>query len=125
MKPQKYNVKVKAKPHLMVVEQEFRCNMTQFPINSNDATTGHKLQGMSKDVVIITSWPKGGTFKNWEYGVLSRVRTRKGLYLFENIDMTKLFKPSPELALFFDCAREKEQTFLEERKKARSKISFG
>ena len=125
LKPQKYNVTVKAKPHPMAVKQEFRCNMTQLPINSNDATTGHKLQGMSKDVVIITSWPTGGAFKNWEYVVLSRVRTRNGLYLFEKIDMTKSFKPSPELALFFDCAREKEQTFLEERKKARNQISFG
>ena len=119
LKPQNFYVTVRAKPHCMAVEQEFRCNMTQLPINSNDATTGHKLQGMSKDVVIITSWPTGGLFKNWEYVVLSRVRTRNGLYLFEEIDMTKSFKPSPELALFFDRAREKEQTFLEERKRAR------
>ena len=111
LKPQNFYVTVRAKPHCMAVEQEFRCNMTQLPINSNDATTGHKLQGMSKDVVIITSWPTGGLFKNWEYVVLSRVRTRNGLYLFEEIDMTKSFKPSPELAFFFDRAREKEQTF--------------
>ncbi len=30
--------------------------MTQLPINMNDATTGHKLQGMSKDKLIIVSW---------------------------------------------------------------------
>ena len=125
LKPQNFYVTVRAKPHCMAVEQEFRCNMTQLPINSNDATTGHKLQGMSKDVVIISSWPTGGLFKNWEYVVLSRVRTRNGLYLFEEIDMTKSFKPSPELAFFFDRARGKEQTFLEERKKARKQVSFG
>ena len=99
--------------------------MTQLPINSNDATTGHKLQRMSKDVVIISSWPTEGLFKNWEYVVLSRARTQNGLYLFEEIDMTKSFKPSPELALFFDRAREKEQTFLEERKRAQKQFSFG
>jgi hypothetical protein len=27
----------------------------QFPVNSNIATTGHKLQGMSKDVLIVNS----------------------------------------------------------------------
>ena len=86
----------------------------------------HQLHDvLSKDVVIITSWPTGGLFKNWEYVVLSRVRTRNGLYLFEEIDMTKSFKPSPELALFFDRARETEQTFLEERKRARKQFTVG
>jgi hypothetical protein len=31
----------------------------QIPANSNDATTGHKLQGMSKDAIIVSSWPTG------------------------------------------------------------------
>ena len=35
---------------------EVRCSMTQFPVNLNDATTVHKLQGMSKDMLIIASW---------------------------------------------------------------------
>jgi hypothetical protein len=64
--------------------------MKQIPANSNDATTGHKLQGMSKDVVIVSSWPTGGLagmFKNWEYVVLSRVQTLSGLYLVKPIDM--------------------------------------
>ena len=56
-------------------ETEFKCKMNQFPVNYNDATTGHKLQGMSKDVIIITLWPRGGLFKNWGWVVLSRVRT--------------------------------------------------
>ena len=108
--PQHFYVTVLVKPHSMApIEHQMKCNMIQLPINLNDATTGHKLQGMSKDVVIITSWPKGGLFKNWEYVVLSRVRTRKGLYLFEPIDMNKCFKPSPELALFFRFARNKEK----------------
>ena len=110
---------VKVKPHpLAVAKAEFRCKMNQFPVNCNDATTGHKLQGMSKDVIIITSWPSGGLFKNWEYVVLSRVRTRDGLYLFEPIDMTKSFKPSEELALFFKRAKQKQKAFLKQRTKA-------
>ena len=74
--------------------------MKQIPATSNDATAGHKLQGMSKDAIVVTSWPTGGLaamFKNWEYVVLSCVRTLSGLYLVEPIDMDKSFKPSSEL----------------------------
>ena len=66
--------------------------MKQIPANSNDATTGHKLQGMSKDVIVITSWPTKGLaamFKNWEYVFLSQVCTLSGLYLVEPIDIKK------------------------------------
>ena len=31
-------------------------NIFELPINTNDAKTGHKLQGMSKDNLIVTSW---------------------------------------------------------------------
>ena len=122
LSPQNFCVTVHARLHCMAPEQEFKCNMTQLPINLNDATTGHKLQGMSKDVVIITSWPKGGLFKNWEYVVLSRVRTRDGLYLFQPIDMEKSFKPSPELQHFFRRIRKKEKSFLHERHIAQKKL---
>jgi hypothetical protein len=44
-------------------EVKFHCNMNQIPANSNDATTGHKLQGMSKDIIILSSWPTGGLSK--------------------------------------------------------------
>ena len=36
-------------------------------------------------------------FKNWEYIVLTGVRTLQGLYLFEEIDLEKSFKPLNEL----------------------------
>ncbi len=48
--------------------------MKRIPANSNDATMGHKLQGMSKDIIVVTSWPTGrlaAMGKNWEYAVLS------------------------------------------------------
>ena len=56
--------------------------MIQIPTYINDVTTIHKLQGMSKDVIVVSSWPAGGLatmFKNWEYVVLSHVRTLSGL----------------------------------------------
>ncbi len=62
--------------------------MTQLPINMNDATTGHKLQEMSKDKLIVVSW---SFIPNWIYVVLSWVRTLKGLFLIEAI-ARKLFR---------------------------------
>jgi hypothetical protein len=35
--------------------------MTLFPVNINTASMGHKLQGMSKDIIMLTSWPKSKT----------------------------------------------------------------
>ncbi len=70
--------------HTSKGKQNLSNKMNQIPANSNDATTGHKLQGMSKDVIIVSSWPTGGLsllFKNLKYVVLSRVPTFSGLYL--------------------------------------------
>ena len=103
---------------------EFHYKMTQIPAYSNDATTGHTLQGMSKDAIVVTSWPTGGLaamFKNWEYVVLSRLRTLSGLYLVEPIDMDKSFKPSTELKKYIENARQKETDLLEKQKKCDGK----
>ena len=100
-------------------KQPFRCKMKQMSANSNDATTGHKLQGMSKDVLIVLSWTTEGLaamFKNWEYVVLSRVQTLSGLYLVKPIDMEKSFKPSEELRSYIDNARKKEKNLLDKHK---------
>ena len=63
--------------------------MMQFAVNLNDATTAHKLQGMSKDFLIIPAFPNKklqAMFKNWECVVLSRIFFRKSdLYLFDKI----------------------------------------
>ncbi len=101
--------------------------MNQIPANLNDGTTGHKLQGMSKDVIIVTSWPTGGLskiFENWEYVVLSHVRTLSGLYLVDPIDMEKLFNPSSQLRSYIDKIKQKEKDILDERQKAMSQISW-
>jgi hypothetical protein len=61
----------------------------QIPVNSNIATTVHKLQGMTKDVLIVDCW--NYTFANWVYVVLSRVRTLDGLFLCMPLDLDKPF----------------------------------
>ena len=85
--------------HAFSKKAVFRCKMIQIPANSNDATTGHKLQGMSKDVII-----------DWEYDNLSRVRTLSGLYLVKPIDMDKSFQPSSQLASYMEKSKNLRKT---------------
>jgi hypothetical protein len=85
--------------------------MHQFPVNSNIATTGHKLQGMSKDILIVSEW---GTFPNWIYVVLSRVRKLAGLFILKKINSEKLepFRVPKELIDFEQQMREVERDFI-------------
>ena len=70
-------------------------NMTQFGVIDNIATTGHKLQGVSLDNLVVNSWNYG--CPNWVYVVLSRVRTLAGLVLNVPLSTTHDFSPKPEL----------------------------
>ena len=129
LKPEQCSPKVSIKQYTTSSKKiEFCCKMTQFQINSNDATTWHKLEGISKDLIVITSWPTGGLaamFKNWwEYVVLSRVRTLSGLFLITPIDMDKSFKPSEELKSYMEYARQKEASMLEKRKHAIAQLNW-
>jgi hypothetical protein len=63
-------------------------------------------------------------FKNWEYVVLTHVRTLSGLYLVEPIDMDKSFQPSSELKKFLENARRKETDILEEKKRAIAQLNW-
>jgi hypothetical protein len=73
--------------------------VTQIPVNSNIATTGHKLQGMTKDVLVVDEWDY--RCANWVYTVLSRVRTRKGLFLTKPLDLDREFNV-PESLIDFE-----------------------
>ncbi len=103
-------------------KNQFNCRMKQIPANTNNATTGHKLQGMSKDAIIVTSWPTG--FKNWEYVVLSCARTLSGLYLVVPINMNKSFKPSIQLKKYIQFARLQESNLLKKREDAMSATTW-
>jgi hypothetical protein len=91
--------------------------MKQIPANINNATTGHKLQGMSKDVIIVASWPTKSMFRNWEYVILSHVRTLSGLYLVKPIDINKSFEPSAELKRYIEHAKEKRNNVVDYKKR--------
>jgi hypothetical protein len=90
--------------------------MKKNPANTNNGTTGHKLQGMSKDVIIVASWPTASMFRNWEYVVLSRIQTLSGLYLVKPIDIDKSFEPSEELKKYIKHAKEKETNLFDNKK---------
>ncbi len=80
LEPEQFSPEILVKHyHTSSKKVTFQCKMKQIPANSNDATTGHKLQGMSKDAIIVSSWPTGSLaamFKNWEYVVLSHARDK-------------------------------------------------
>ena len=61
----------------------------QIPIISNNATTGHKLQGATVTSLLITT---ATNVRNWTYVVLSRVREMKGLFLRRRLDKKNLNK---------------------------------
>ncbi len=51
--PEQFSPEVSVKHyHASSNKVTFRCKTKQIPANSNDATTGHKLQGMSKDALL-------------------------------------------------------------------------
>ena len=96
-------------------------NVTQIPINCNDATTGHKLQGMSKDKLIVVNWSYAA---NWIYVVLSRVRTLNGLYLLKPLpdDCLDAFQVPNDLVAFEQRMRGLESRVLEARRKNMAEI---
>jgi hypothetical protein len=122
--PESFSTKVSLKKIDTSITTNYLCEMKQIPANINDATTGHKLQGMSKDVIIVASWQTESMFRNCEYVFLSHVQTLSGLYLLKPIDMNKSFKPSDELKRYIKHAKEKETTLLTTRKDAMSKIKW-
>ena len=91
-------------------------SMTQLPINMNDATTGHKLQGMSKDKLIAVPW---SFIPNWIYVMLSRVRTLDGLFLLKPLPSNCLdkFRVPRNLQAFERRMHDLERQVIEERER--------
>lgn len=76
-------------------EQKLSMQGKQFPVVSNVATTGHKLQGCTMDEILINDWMMQ---QNWAYVVLSRVQTMKGVNIREKLpENLEQFKPNPRM----------------------------
>ncbi len=86
--------------------------ITQFPINNDLATTGHKLQGMTKTFLVVSQLSYGTA--NWIYVVLSRVTTLSGLFLLQPLKLN--FSPTPpkllQMEWKFQNKMEKEKLLL-------------
>lgn len=84
------------------VKIPWHTKILQFRLTSNQATTGHKLQGKSVDHLVVGQWCK---VKNWIYVVLSRVRTLEGLYLLKKLPEDIKTEPDPMLTAMMDRLR--------------------
>ena len=90
--------KLRVSPHDQVEEkQKMTCGISQIPVVSSDAITGHKLQGLTKNNIIVYSWNKA---TEWMYVVLSRVRTLNGLYLVRHLKLSDIVPPSRQYLAF-------------------------
>ena len=86
------------------------CGITQILVISSDAITGHKLQGLTKDNLIVYSWNK---ITEWIYVVLSRVKTLEGLFLVRPLKLTDIKPPSKEYLSFLQRMKDMQTTELE------------
>jgi len=67
----------------------FNVGLCQLPMLVNMATAGHKLQGQTKPKLVMSVWSQR---KNWNYVALSRVQTREGLYLVQELPWNTIFQ---------------------------------
>jgi hypothetical protein len=85
----------------------------QIPVVVNCATTGHKLQGCTRSSIFVNCFSYD---KNWPYVVLSRVKTRKGLYLRQKLDESKDYSVDMKLfrmlQIFAECKQVPDDYFV-------------
>ena len=86
------------------VRRYVRMSIKAFPLLMNYATTGHKLQGQTKENLLVSAW---NYQKNWPYVVLSRVKTLKGLFLRTKLDPKHDFSHDPRLTKMLKKMRTK------------------
>ena len=87
----------------------FYMKATQFQIIVNNATTGHKLQGSGVENLFVHNWYY---VTNWVYVILSRVKTRSGLFLRYKLDnnLSKFSVPK-KLTSMISKFKDKTPTF--------------
>ena len=91
----------------MKTRHSISVNMNRLPVLTNHATTGHKLQGQTKESLFISAWFYG---MNWPYVVISRVTQLSGLFLRVEIDPNHDFSLDPRLVRMLALMKRKEPT---------------
>ena len=71
--------------------------MQQLPVNDNIATTGHKLQGVTLNHLIVKSWSYA---THWVYVALSRVTSLEGLVFCIKLKEQKVYLCDKQLLQF-------------------------
>ena len=105
--PQSRTCSVNVSPNDQVlITRRMKCCVAQLSVNSSDASTGHKLQGLTKDTLVVYSWNKS---TNWIYVVLSRVRTLSGLFLVRRLKLADIKPTSRDYLYFLGRIRTLEQ----------------
>ena len=95
---------------LVLETLSMKCTVKQVPVNASDAITGHKLQGLTKDNLIVYAWIKS---TSWIYVVLSRVRTLSGLFLVKRLRLSDIKPPSRDYLSFMERLRKLEKIDLD------------
>ena len=72
------------------MKHKVKVKVVQFGVNSSKATTGHKLQGVSLNQMVVRSW--NYNTPNWIYVVLLRIRILKALYISEKLKYTQSYQ---------------------------------
>ena len=89
--------------------ESVKMEAVQLPIIINNATTGHKLQGSGVDCLFVHSW---NYVTNWPYVVLSRVKTKNGLYLRKKLSrVLDKYKVPKELTKMLSRLRQKAPSY--------------
>ena len=83
-----------------------RMKMKQFPVNTANCRTCHKLQGRTIKNLFISNWSYVG---NWLYVCLSRCTTINGLFFRSNLDWAKCKGMSDECLEFLNRWRREKQ----------------
>jgi hypothetical protein len=101
LKPQAYQVKGGER-------EDLKMKAVQIPVLVNNASTGHKLQGSGFSILFVHGW---SYVTNWVYVILSRVKTRAGLFLHQKLsnDLSKYAMPDA-LSKMLQRFREKAPT---------------
>ena len=99
-----------APSNLILETMSMKCAITQMPINASDTITGHNLQGLTKDNLIVYAWNKSTI---WIYVVLSRVRTLNGLFLMKKLKLSDIKPPSRDYLEFMNHIKNLEKVDLE------------
>ena len=107
MKPltRQYEYNFKTSTPKGIINNSVEIRMHTFAITANHATTCHKLQGKSKESLIIGEWATN--VSNWIYVILSRVKTLDGLFLTSKIPENAETKPPKALIEMLDRLRSK------------------